>query len=362
MKGIPQLLKDRRYVIFYAFTAITIAVLLAIEELIDGDYERTEEVVLEFITDIPVFFLLCLVIGYLAGQIIKWLDKHYSWEERSFKRLIYEVISVLLLVTFFTAISVVSDMMFIVEEVGNDDEAKYQVLTLLMFFIGVFMVFSFHEYISLNEDKKVITDVAKDLERQNYISKYEALRNQVNPHFLFNSLNVLSSLIYSDIALSDKFIRKFSEVFRYVLELNDEELVPLKREIDFIQSFFFLQKIRYEECVKLSMNIRSEDLDALIPPMALQIVVENAFKHNVISNSCPLHIQLCTSDGMMKVKNNYQARTSEISSTGIGQRNLIDRYKILSDKLPEFYIEEEHYVAELPLLENNPIGHGSSNR
>jgi len=278
MIKIPQLFKDKRYVIYYLFTAVTIATLLLIEEFLDGDYVNVEDVIIEFVTDIPFFFLLSLMIGYIASLIIKWLDRHFSWEERSFKRLIYEVSSVLLLVAVFTLIFHFSES-FIMSDDDGDDDSKYQVITMLMFFIGVFMVFSFHEYISLNEDKQEISFVAKDLERQNYISKYEALRNQVNPHFLFNSLNVLSSLIYSDIELSDKFIKKFSEVFRYVLELNDEELVPLKKEVDFINSYFFLQKIRHEEAVSISMKIKAEHLEAFIPPMALQIVIENAFKH-----------------------------------------------------------------------------------
>ena len=170
------------------------------------------------------------------------------------------------------------------------------------------------------------------MERQNYLSKFEALRNQVNPHFLFNSLNVLSSLIYSDIELSDKFIRKFSEVFRYVLELNNQELVTLKREIEFINSYFFLQKIRHEEAISLSIRISSEDLDKLIPPMALQIIVENAFKHNMISNLSPLRVELYTCNHKLIIRNNYQARSDSVSSTGIGQKNLMDRYKLQTDE------------------------------
>ena len=354
MLKLPQMLKDKRYIIFYAFTAVTIAVLLAVEELVDGDYESNDDVLLEFITDIPVFFLLTVIIGIAVSKVIKWLNKHYSWEGRSFDRLIYEVTAALLLVAFFSTIGIVGDMIFVVEEAENEDESKYQVLTILMFFIGVFMVFAFHEYISLNEDKKEITDVAKDLERQNYISRYEALKNQVNPHFLFNSLNVLSSLIYSDIELSDKFIRKFSAVFRYVLELNNEELVPLKREVDFVNSYFFLQKIRHEDAVSISMKINAEDLESCIPPMALQIVIENAFKHNIVTIANPLHIELRSRSGNLQVRNNYQARNDVISSTGIGQRNLLDRYKMLSEKLPEFYIEDGVYVPiqQIPLADS----------
>ena len=351
MRQASLFLKDRRYGLFYAFTAVALAILLLMEEMIDGDYAAISDVVIEFVTDIPVFFLVALFIGLIASGIIRWLDEHFSWEERSFRRLIYEISIVILLVSGFTLLVIVADNTIGILDPGDDDDdSKFAVITMLMFFIGVSMVFAFHEYISLNEDKDEIQNIAQDLERQNYISRYEALKNQVNPHFLFNSLNVLSSLIYRDISLSDKFIRKFSEVFRYVLELNNQELVTLKREVEFINSYFFLQKIRHEEAISLSIKISAEDLDKMIPPMALQIVVENAFKHNMISTSSPLHIELYTCNHKLIVRNNYQARADSVSSTGIGQKNLLDRYKIQTDELPDFYIEDEHYIVELPLL------------
>ncbi len=349
MATFKHVLKDRRYIIFYAFASMVIAILSALEELIEDDYDSYHTVLLEFIINIPLFFIATTLIGYLSNLIIGWLNKRYPWEEKNLKRLVYEVIIVLLIVCILTVITSLVGMMFSDDD-GSDRDTRFVVLTMLLFYITVTMVFAFHEYISLNEDKHEIQHLAEDLERQNYISKYEALKNQVNPHFLFNSLNVLSSLIYADIALSDKFIRKFSEVFRYVLELNNQELVTLKREIEFINSYFFLQKIRHEEAISICIKIDAKKLDKLIPPMALQIVVENTFKHNMISISSPLHIELFTRDHKLIVRNNYQARADSVSSTGIGQKNLLDRYKIQTDELPDFYIEDEHYVVELPLL------------
>ena len=349
MSRFTYILKDRRYLIFYAFAAIIIAILSALEEVIENDYESYQSVLFELIVNVPVFFLVTLFIGYLSNLIIDWLNDRYSWEQKNLRRLVYEVVIVLVIVTILTIITSVASMMFSDDD-GSDRDTRFVVLTMLLFYIVVTMVFAFHEYISLNEDKDEYQHIAKDLERQNYISRYEALKNQVNPHFLFNSLNVLSSLIYSDISLSDKFIRKFSEVFRYVLELNNQELVTLKREIEFINSYFFLQKIRHEEAISLSIRISSEDLDKLIPPMALQIIVENAFKHNMISNLSPLRVELYTCNHKLIIRNNYQARSDSVSSTGIGQKNLMDRYKLQTDELPDFYIEDEHYVVELPLL------------
>ncbi|WP_109831222.1 sensor histidine kinase [Reichenbachiella versicolor] len=340
-----QIVKDKRYAFFYLFTAVVIATLLAIEELTSGDYTYLEEVFQEFLTDVPVFFLVTIFISLVGYGIIKLLNQLCSWEKDSLRRFFYEIMIVILLVAIFTVITNLIDRG---EE--DNDEAKFLLLTILLYFIDISMIFAFHEYMALNADKQAISTVAKDLERQNVMSQFEALKNQVNPHFLFNCLNVLSSLIYKDIDLSDKFIRKFSEVFRYLLELNTGELVSLRKEVGFIESYIFLQKIRHGDCILVDQNIREEDMSLKIPPMALQIVVENAFKHNIISDLHPLTIKIFSKDGRLMIKNNFQLRTRQEDSIGIGQRNLLNRYKIMGTALPDFYIEETDYVAELPLI------------
>lgn len=356
-----RLLRDKRYVLFYLLTATIIAVLLAIEELLDADYERLSDVFIEFITDIPLFFILCFLISSISRPIIRWLNSKFPWETKSFKRLSYEVLIVVVLMGFFTTVaSIATDVTWFnyMDDTDDllDDDSKFEVLTMLMFFIGISFVFAFQEYLKLNEDKNQISSVAKDLEKQNLKSQYEALKNQVNPHFLFNSLNVLSSLIYKDIQLSDQFIRKFSEVFRYVLELNQQELVTLKEELKFIDSYIFLQKIRHGDCLRISQKVPATHLGKHIPPMALQIVTENAFKHNVISEMSPLEIHIYSEGENLMVKNTYAARKNGIESTGLGQKNLVDRYQLMESKLPEFYIEDHYYVAELPLLTLNTNG------
>ena len=180
--------------------------------------------------------------------------------------------------------------------------------------------------------------------------KYEALKSQINPHFLFNSLNVLSSLIYQDTAKSDEFIKKFSEVFRYVLELNQEKLVKVKRELKFLDSYFFLQKIRYGDNLKLHKKIDAEVLNMEIPPLTLQLVVENAIKHNVISNEQQLNISIENNGSSLIVSNNCQYRGNLNGSTGIGQKNLIEKYSLIGERTPEFYVKDDRYISQLPLI------------
>ena len=178
------------------------------------------------------------------------------------------------------------------------------------------------------------------------------MKNQVNPHFLFNSLNVLSTLIYKDIKIADQFIRQFSDVFRYVLELNTDELVPLKKELKFVDSYIFLQKTRYGKLLKVSKKITSDQLELMVPPMSLQVVVENALKHNVISEAAPLWIAIFTDGDSLVISNNYQLRKNGAISTGLGQKNLLERYRLNGKRLPRFYLEDNFYYAEPPLLDN----------
>ena len=212
------------------------------------------------------------------------------------------------------------------------------------------MIFIYHEFIIFDGKKKRIALTAKELEKQNLLLNYEALKNQVNPHFLFNSLNVLTNLIKKDISLSEKFISGFSNVYRYVLTHNEKDLVSLQEELDFIESYIFLQRIRYNDNLVTSKKIDSEVLQMKIPPMALQITVENALKHNAITKDTPLDLHFYSIENAIVLRNTYTLRHTRLDSTGLGQKNLKERYKIMGKSSPRFYIEDDFYFAELPLV------------
>ena len=181
-------------------------------------------------------------------------------------------------------------------------------------------------------------------------AQFEALRNQLNPHFFFNSLNSLSSLIYKDAQLSDKFINRFSEIFRYSLEKKDSNYSTLRDELKFIEAYMFLQKTRHGANLLYKHNIHLRHLDQLIPALSLQIIIENAFKHNAISTNQPLEIELSIKDDFLEVSNTYNPRSHQKVSGLMGQKNLKNRYMLVGNQLPKFYVEEGFYYANLPLL------------
>ncbi|NJM17184.1 MAG: histidine kinase [Bacteroidales bacterium] len=193
------------------------------------------------------------------------------------------------------------------------------------------------------------------LQKENLQSQFEVLRQQVNPHFLFNSLNVLTSLIKLEPDLAEKFTEHLSKVYRYVLENKDNDLVDLNTELDFLDAYMFLLNIRFMDKIKMDVNICIDAQLYYILPLALQLIIENAIKHNTMSKKIPLHIQVFV-DGqqMLNVTNNLQERESHMASTGVGLKNITHRYKLLEMPEPEFYKTQTHFVARIPLKKKEP--------
>ena len=351
------MLKDKRYLFYHLFTAFTVSLFLAVENLLDTEYVPLDSILLDFVIDIPVFTVVATVLSFLVSALVNLLNKHYPWRAMLFKRFIIEVGLILLLVGILTTLSTLAiEALDVNEKDRQDGDFVFEILAIIMFFITLFMLFAFHEFMKLSNDNVVLEEKTEDLEQQNYVARFEVLKHQINPHFLFNSLNVLSSLIYKDTDLSDRFITRFSEVFRYILELNNEQLVPLKRELQVLDSYIFLQKIRYGDNLNINQKIDAAMLEAKIPPMTLQITIENAIKHNIISKESPLHIQLFSRGDRLVIENNYQIRDSVQNSTKIGQSNLMQRYKLLGLDRPEFFVENDSYIAVLPLVQNHYEG------
>jgi len=191
---------------------------------------------------------------------------------------------------------------------------------------------------------------AERLERENSQIRFETLKSQLNPHFLFNSLNVLSSLVKKDSEKAQNFIDEFSSVYRYTLDVIEKPVVELREELNFAKSFLYLQKIRFENAVKTEINVDASMLTYFVPPLAVQTLLENSFKHNRSSANNPLNIKIYNKDGRLIVTNNLQPKTVQSDSKGVGLNNLNKRYELLGDILPQFSVTEREYIAKIPLI------------
>jgi len=189
----------------------------------------------------------------------------------------------------------------------------------------------------------------RQLNQEKLIFQNETLKNQINPHFLFNSLNTLSSLVSTKPELAENFIIKFSGIYRYILENIKKDKVPLNTELDFVFDYFELHKIRDEDKILLSMDRTGAD-KFWIPPVSLQILVENAIKHNMATREKPLHISICIKDNQVIVKNDFQKKSQQLASNKIGLKNLNERIRLISNK--ELIIEETitDFTVKMPLL------------
>ena len=180
--------------------------------------------------------------------------------------------------------------------------------------------------------------------------KYESLRNQLNPHFLFNSFNVLSDLVYDDQAQAVKFIRQMSDLFRYVLDCRDKELVSLKEEVEVMKSYAWLLQTRFGDKLKLSITL-DEDSKAYIVPMTLQLLVENAVKHNEVSGKYPLHIVIKQNGEFIEVENVLKLKNSGNDSKNTGLRNISQQYSFFTDREIEIHADAKTFLVRVPIIQ-----------
>jgi len=208
------------------------------------------------------------------------------------------------------------------------------------------VIFFFHKWKnSLIESEK--------LRRQNVEIQFAAITSQINPHFLFNSLNVLGSLIETDPEKAAAFTREFARIYRYVLDSNDRFVLPLAEELKFVRSYLFLQQIRFGNNLVVSEHLTSTAAQKFLPPLSLQLLIENAIKHNEISAEHPLQIGIDGQDDHITVTNNYRPLPKKHEEGGgFGLRNLTERYSHYTDRQPDFRVENGFYRATIPLLED----------
>lgn len=189
------------------------------------------------------------------------------------------------------------------------------------------------------------------LQKENLQSQFDVLKQQVNPHFLFNSLNVLISLIRLEPELAEKFTEHLAKVYRYVLENKDNELVTLNTELSFLDAYIFLINIRFMDKVKVNIQIPEEKRSYRIIPLALQLLIENAIKHNAMSKKSPLVINIYIDESnQLNMVNNLQEREAHMTSTGVGLKNIQNRYRLLNNTVPVFEKTETHFRARIPLV------------
>ncbi|WP_020600375.1 sensor histidine kinase [Spirosoma panaciterrae] len=224
-------------------------------------------------------------------------------------------------------------------------------LTILLTAIINLIVNVVHESIYTFEQWDTALREADQLQQANLRSQLDGLKGQINPHFLFNALNSLSSLIEEDPEQAQQFIDEMSSVYRYMLRANETELATLDQELAFTRSYFHLLHTRHGDHLRLEEAISDQYYQHLIPPLTLQLLLENAVKHNVILPDQPLLIRIETSqDGKLIVQNNLQRKNSRMLSTKVGLANIVTKYKLLGEGDVAIEDEEPYFTVTIPLI------------
>lgn len=344
-------IKKYKLWVIYLLIGTLMAIILTIDDYLNG--LETEETLIEgFFTDLVLIVPFISVMGYMASRFIHFLDRKWSWRDHFVIRtsaniLFLGIVSFVISVSYMIADSVFN---FNLVDTEQTDVLAVTFAIFLIIFLILSIVIIFHEFMNSLKTQEDLSLQSEILRRKNIEAEYQMLKNQISPHFLFNNLSVLSSLVYKDPEKSDEFIKEFSQIFRYILELKNETVVKVSKELHFLDSYIYLLKMRFESSIEFDQNISVDKLDFLLPPLSTQFLIENAVKHNRIDAKNHLKVEIFIEGDYLIIRNNLKARTEDVPSTGQGLKNLTDKYLIICDKSPQFGAVNGHYVAKIPLI------------
>jgi hypothetical protein len=294
--------------------------------------------------------LLAMLVFEGVLLLKKLLSRRFPWEKSPTRRLAVEIVlNTLIMLPVLIGLRILISLFLLdVQFIQLTDEA----ITAVYYVVLLVVAPAFTEFaiFLVNRYRTGLAEVEK-FRKENAEFQFETLRTQVNPHFLFNSLNTLSSLVYEDREKAVLFIRHMSDVYRYVLENRSRETISLREEIVFIKAFVYLYELRFDKKLTVEININEKSLDLRIAPMTLQLLIENAVKHNVVSSRKPLKIKVYDVEGhTLTVSNNLQRKPVGLPSTSVGLKNIISRYGFLSNQSIEIVETETEYKVSLPLI------------
>lgn len=296
------------------------------------------------------FFILVSFLVWQGNVILMYfIRKKFTWSFRAYYKIILSFF--LANIVYSGALSAVllnSWKAFSREAYGNKGPL---VSTILVIIIAACFITNIYEILFLNQEREYSQSRVEQLNIAKAQAELEALKNQIDPHFIFNSLNTLSFLITRDPQSARLYNDTLAKVYRYILSNKEKDLVLLKEEIEFISNYFYLLKIRFADAI--SMVIEITDLsseDFLIPPISLQALVENAIKHNEFSDRSPLTINISISSNYTVVRNIINTRNYAAPASGIGLGNLDNRYKLITKRNIIIENNFKTFTVKLPII------------
>lgn len=298
-------------------------------------------------------FLISVFMSGGIGTLIQFSSRHISWLESPVKRLVVDVVGI---VVYAFLVSLFLNVLYIVYvwKVAPLDQLTFQNLfwpVAIPVGIALLITLVLTSRAFLFEWKQAVVEAEK-MKTERLAGQYQSLKDQLNPHFLFNSLNTLSSLIYEDRDQANDFVERLAKIYRYVLDVQDERLVALDRELAFSKSYLELQKLRFGEKLEYEVDAFSGNGKQL-PPLSLQLLLENAVKHNSATREKPLHIRIFEENDHIVVENNVQPRKQSGPESGIGLENIRRRLSYLTDKPMDVISGNGTFKVSIPLIHSD---------
>lgn len=299
-----------------------------------------------------ILITVVIVIVWEGNTVIdRWLNTKYSWIKTPKSRLITQAIAF----TLFTSITLFL-LLFTLHVIKFNDARsverrgpQIQEIFLPALFFALALIAIYIGFNFFKSWKNSLLEVEK-YKTQSAEAELQNLKNQINPHFLFNNLSVLTALVYQNADKAVEFIKELSKVYRYILDNKNLELVTLHEELEFLNHYTYLLKIRFENAVCFSVNIDDKIRHSYLPPMCLQMLVENTIQHNEASQENPLLVNIYTKNNTLIIENNIRLRTDMAESSKTGLKNIQSRYAYYADKKVDIYNNGQIFKVTLPLM------------
>ncbi|WCO00725.1 histidine kinase [Psychroserpens ponticola] len=329
-------------------TLIIGSVVYVIGNMLSGGFDY--KTVSEFLIDFGFYQLYAFVLGYSNMAFFDYMERRTWKKGDTIKRVLIGIAgsTMITLIGLFFLRALTSVFLYDVSFETFIKNETWQGYTfgvwITLTIVSIFHVIFFYNRYQKNKikEQKVIAGTAS--------AKFDALKNQLDPHFLFNSLNVLTSLIEENPKNAQKFTTSLSKVYRYVLEQKNKDLITVDEELNFARTYMSLLKMRFEDSIIFEIPDRASNSESKVVPLSLQLLLENAVKHNMVTSSKPLHIKIYESEGMLIVENNLQPKQIVKKSSGVGLENIKQRYQLLSNKTVSINQQASSFAVAIPML------------
>jgi sensor histidine kinase YesM len=340
----------RKYIVLSLWLSLAISILVHFSSLFD------EFVSITFSQQMAVRFfinaLLELSITFTISFILFWINFYILKPLQSNKKINWINFTLAFAVSFGVVL-LLSHYLFALKKSflpKVDIPRSGNLFITKDFFLALVVIICIYVIRLVFQNQKNRLEI-QSLKIENLQRQFDALKNQVSPHFLFNSLSSLKTLIYESPEVAQEYLNHLSSVLRYTLQANENRLVSLNDELQFVESYFFLIKLRFTKNITMVQSISNELLGYKVPPLALQILMENAVRHNEISKRNPLEISIATTQNQtLIVINTINKKFTPEPGAGVGLVNLSNQYRILGDRDISIRKEDQNFIVEIPLL------------